>query len=77
MIMAETPFYAYPVCNIAPTLAKQAKFVSLGRIPDGFLLDLQRVNCSRSSVRRQLQDADARHERELAIVREENRAPAR
>lgn len=35
MIKTETPFYAYLVCDITPTLTRQAKFFSLGPTPDG------------------------------------------
>jgi hypothetical protein len=35
VIKSDTPFYAYLVCDITPTLARQAKFFSLGPTPDG------------------------------------------
>ena len=35
IIKTETPFYAYLVCDITPTLTRQAKFFSLGPTPDG------------------------------------------
>jgi hypothetical protein len=34
-IKAETPFYAYVVCDITPSLKRQAMFFSLGPTPDG------------------------------------------
>jgi len=34
VIKPDTPFYAYMVCDITPTLTRQAKFFSLGPTPD-------------------------------------------
>lgn len=35
LIKPETPIYAYLICDLTPTLARQAKFASLSRTPDG------------------------------------------
>jgi hypothetical protein len=35
VIKQDTPFYAYLVCDLTPTLARQARFYSLGPTPDG------------------------------------------
>jgi len=35
VIKVDTPVYAYLVCDITPTLTRQAKFFSLGPTPDG------------------------------------------
>jgi len=35
LIKPDTPFFAYLVCDITPTLTRQAKFFSLGPTPDG------------------------------------------
>jgi hypothetical protein len=34
-IKADTPIYAYLICDLTPTLARQAKFASLAPTPDG------------------------------------------
>jgi hypothetical protein len=35
LIKPETPIYAYLICDLTPTLARQAKFASLSPTPDG------------------------------------------